>query len=311
MEDPDMLNETEIMEFVLMGFADQPKIRMTLAGIMTIVYVVNILGNGLIILVVITDPRLHNPMYFFLSNLATIDICLSTSSFPQSIVNCLVERPTMSYGRCYTQMLAAAYFGTTECFLLAIMAYDRYVAISKPLRYTIIMNWKLCVQLSVVSLIIAVLLVIVPCVSNPSRFCRHNRVDHFACELTALMKLVCSDMTVGQMTMYFTSSFTVLFPFSFILFSYLRIIVAILRIHSAGGRLKAFSTCGSHLAVVVVYYGISIALYIKPQSKDSQDTDKIMYVINAGVVPSLNPLIYTLRNQEVKGALKRLQEKKL
>ncbi|XP_066485735.1 olfactory receptor 13H1-like [Tiliqua scincoides] len=271
---------------------------------MTIVYVVNILGNGLIILVVITDPRLHNPIYFFLSNLATIDICLSTSSFPQSIVNCLVERPTMSYGRCYTQMLAAAYFETTECFLLAIMAYDRYVAISKPLRYTIIMNWKLCVQLSVVSLIIAILLLIVPCVSNPSRLCRHNRVDHCACELTALMKLVCSDMTVGQMTMYFTSSFTVLFPFSFILFSYLRIIVAILRIHSAGGRLKAFSTCGSHLAVVVVYYGISIALYIKPQSKDSQDTDKIMYVINAGVVPSLNPLIYTLRNQEVKGALK-------
>ncbi|XP_066485750.1 olfactory receptor 13H1-like [Tiliqua scincoides] len=311
MEDPEKLNETEITEFLLMGFADRPKIRMVLAAIMTIVYLVSILGNGIILLVVITDPRLHNPMYFFLCNLSIIDICLSTSSFPQSIVNCLVETPIMSYGRCYTQMYAAIYLGSTECFLLAVMAYDRYVAISKPLHYTIIMSWRVCIQLSVVTLTVAFLLVIVPCVANPARFCGHNRVDHFACELIALMKLVCSDMAVGQLTMYFTSTFNVLFPFAFILFSYLRIIVAILRIHSAGARLKVFSTCGSHLTVVVVFYGISIFGYVKPQSKDSQDSDKALYVINAGVVPMLNPLIYTLRNQEVKQALKRLREKKL
>ncbi|XP_066485751.1 olfactory receptor 13H1-like [Tiliqua scincoides] len=308
---PERVNDTEITEFLLMGFAGQPKIRMTLAAIMTIVYLVSILGNGLIVLVVITDPRLHNPMYFFLCNLSIIDICLSTSSFPQSIVNCLVERPVMSFGRCYTQMFAAVYLGSTECFLLAVMAYDRYVAISKPLHYMIVMNWRICVLLSVASLTAAFLLVTVPAVANPVHFCGHNEVDHFACEVTALMKLVCSDMAVGQLTMYFTSTFTVLFPFSFILFSYLRIITAILSIHSAGGRLKVFSTCGSHLTVVVVFYGISIFGYVKPQSKDSQDTNKVLYVINAGVVPMLNPLIYTLRNQEVKQALKRLREKKL
>ncbi|XP_066485743.1 olfactory receptor 13H1-like, partial [Tiliqua scincoides] len=243
--------------------------------------------------------------------LAIIDICLSTSAFPQSIVNCLVERPTMTFARCYTQMYVEIYLGSTECFLLTVMAYDRYVAISRPLRYTIIMSWRVCILLSVVTLTVAFLFVIVPCVAKPVRFCGHNKVDHFACELTALMKLVCSDMVVSQLTMYFTSSVTVLFPFSFILFSYLCIIVAILRIHSAGGRLKAFSTCGSHLVVVLVFYGISIATYIKPQSKDSQDADKITYVITTGVVPMLNPLIYTLRNQEVKQALKRLKEKKL
>ncbi|XP_066485757.1 olfactory receptor 13H1-like [Tiliqua scincoides] len=305
------MNETEITQFLFTGFSHRPTTRMGLAAFMTIVYLVTMLGNGLILLVVITDSRLHNPMYFFLCILSIIDICLSSSSVPQSIVNCLVDRPALSFGRCYAQMYISIYLGSTECFLLAVMAYDRYIAISSPLRYTIIMNWRLCVLMTVGSWIVAFLLVIVPGLANPVRFCGQNKVDHFACEVTALLKLICSDNTVNQLNMYFTSTFTVLFPFSFILFSYLRIIVAILRIHSAAGRLKAFSTCGSHLAVVVAFYGISIATYIKPQLKDSHDSDKAMYVINAGVVPMVNPLIYTLKNQEVKGALKRLMEKKL
>ncbi|XP_053218611.1 olfactory receptor 13H1-like [Podarcis raffonei] len=305
------MNESEITEFVLIGFSGHPKTKIGLAALMTIIYLGNIIGNGLILFVVIADPRLHNPMYFFLCNLSIIDICLCTSSVPQSIANCLVDRPVMSFAKCYIQMYTGIYLGSTECFLLAVMAYDRYVAISNPLRYMLIMNWKVCIVLAIVSWTMAFLLAIVPCLANPAHFCGHNEVDHFACELTAIMKLICSDMAVGQLSMYFTSTGTILFPFCFIIFSYARILVAILRIHSSGSRLKAFSTCGSHLAVVLVFFGNAIALYIKPQSKDKQASDKIIYIFNQALVPMLNPLIYTLRNQDVLGALKKVVGKNL
>ncbi|XP_066485730.1 olfactory receptor 13H1-like [Tiliqua scincoides] len=305
------MNETEITEFVLIGFSGRPKTRMGLAAFITIMYLVTMIGNGLITLVVISEPRLHNPMYFFLCNLSIIDICLCTTSVPQAIANCLVDRPVMSFARCYTQMYAGIYFGSTECFLLAVMAYDRYVAISNPLHYSIVMNWRVCILLALATWTVAFLLAIVPCLANPFHVCGHNKINHISCELTAFMKLICSDMDVEQLIMYFTSTLIVLFPFCFILFSYLRIIVAILRIRSAGGRWKAFSTCGSHLAVVAVFFGNCIVTYIKPQSKDGQDSDKILSVVNGVVIPTLNPLIYTLRNQDVISALKRLIRKKL
>ncbi|XP_028560120.2 olfactory receptor 13H1-like [Podarcis muralis] len=305
------MNETDITEFVLIAFSGHPKIRTGLAALMSIIYLGNVVGNGLIVFVVTADPRLHNPMYFFLCNLSIIDIGLCTFSVPQSIANCLVDRPVMPFASCYIQMYAGIYLGGTECFLLAVMAYDRYVAISSPLRYMIIMNWRVCVVLAIAPWTMAFLLAIVPCLAKPAHFCGHNEVDHFACELTALMKLMCSDMAVSQLIMYFTSTFTVLFPFCLILFSYSRIIVTILKIDSSGGRKKAFSTCGSHLAVVVVFFGNAIVQYIKPQSKDNQDSDKFIFVFNAAIIPMLNPLIYTLRNQDVLGALKRLTQKKL
>ncbi|XP_066485737.1 olfactory receptor 13H1-like [Tiliqua scincoides] len=305
------MNETEITEFVLIGFSDRPKMKMGLAAFMAVVYLVTIVGNGLIVLVVIAEPRLHNPMYFFLCNLSIVDLSLSTIGAPQGIANCLVDRPVMSFAMCFTQIYTGLYVGSTECFLLAVMAYDRYVAVSDPLHYTIVMNWRVCILLAVASWTVAFLLSIVPCLANPIHFCGYNEINHIFCELPALMKLICSDMAVGQLTMYFTSTLTVLFPFCFILFSYLRILVAILRIHSAGGRWKAFSTCGSHLVVVSVLYGNCIVGYIKPQSKETQDSDIVITLVNAAVIPMLNPLIYTLRNQEVKSALKRLTGKKL
>ncbi|XP_066485755.1 olfactory receptor 13H1-like [Tiliqua scincoides] len=305
------LNDTVITEFVLIGFAGKPKTRMGLMSFLIFAYLVTMIGNGIILFVVIAEPRLHNPMYFFLCNLSIVDICYTTASVPQAIANCLVDRPVMSFNMCYTQMYVGIYIGSTECFLLAVMAYDRYVAISNPLRYMIIMNWKICVMLSAVSWVGAFFLSVVPIVAQPSQFCGHNKVDNIVCELTALMKLICSDNAVGQVVMFFTSSFTLLVPFAFILFSYLRIIVAIIRLHSSGGRWKAFSTCGSHLAVVGFYYGTCIFTYVKPQSKVSQERDKIIPTIYGTVIPLLNPLIYTLRNQEVKGALKRLTEKKM
>ncbi|XP_066485739.1 olfactory receptor 2A12-like [Tiliqua scincoides] len=305
------MNETEITEFVLIGFSGRPKTRMALAIFITIMYLVTIVANGLITLVVISESRLHNPMYFFLCNLSIIDICLCTTSVPQAIANCLVERPVMSFARCYTQMYAGIYFGSTECFLLAVMAYDRHVAISNPLHYTIVMNWRVCTLLVLGTWLLAFLLAIVPWIANPAQVCERNEIDHISCELTAFMKLICSNMARSQLMLNLNSTAIVLFPFCFILFSYLRIIVAILRIHSAGGRWKAFSTCGSHLAVVAVFFGNCIVTYIKPLSKDGQDSGKILSVINGVVVPTVNPLIYTLRNQEVKSALKQLTRKKL
>ncbi|XP_066485731.1 olfactory receptor 13H1-like [Tiliqua scincoides] len=284
---------------------------MALAVFITIMYLVTMVANGLITLVVISEPRLHNPMYFFLCNLSIIDICLCTTSVPQAIANCLVDRPVMSFARCYTQMYAGIYFGSTECFLLAVMAYDRYVAISNPLHYTIVMNWRVCILLALGTWLLAFLLAIVPWLANQFHICGHNEINQISCELTAFMKLICSNMARSQLTMFLNSTAIVLFPFCFILFSYLRIIVAILRIHSAGGRWKAFSTGGSHLAVVAVFFGNCIVTYIKPQSKVSQDSDKILSVVNGVVIPTVNPLIYTLRNQDVKSGLKHLIMKKL
>lgn len=305
------LNDTEVTEFVLIGFSGRPKTRMGLIFFMAIVYLVTIIGNGVIVLVVLTEIQLHNPMYFFLCNLSILDICFSTSSVPQAITNALVDRPVMSFFMCYTQMYVGVYFGTTECFLLAVMAYDRYVAISNPLRYMIIMNWNVCIILAVFAWTIAFMLSVLPGIANPARFCGHNEVDHLTCEVTALMRLVCSDASVNQLVMYFTSTFSLVFPFCFILFSYMRIIVAILRINSSRSRLKAFSTCGSHLAVVCLYYGTCIFSYLKPQPKVRQEREKIISAFYGIVTPMLNPLIYTLRNQDVIGALKRLVEKKV
>nr|XP_056720477.1 olfactory receptor 13H1-like [Euleptes europaea]XP_056722741.1 olfactory receptor 13H1-like [Euleptes europaea] len=305
------LNDTEVTEFVLIGFSGKPKTRMGLIAFMTIVYLVTVIGNGVIVLVVVTETQLHNPMYFFLCNLSILDICFSTSSVPQAIANALVDRPVMSFSMCYTQMYIGVYFGTTECFLLAVMAYDRYVAISNPLRYMIIMNWNVCIILAVFAWTFAFTLSILPGIVNPARFCGRNEVDHLTCEVTALLRLVCSDTSVNQLVMYFTSSFSLVFPFCFILFSYMRIIVAILRVHSSSSRLKAFSTCGSHLAVVCLYYGTCIFSYLKPQPKIRQERDKIISLFYGIVTPMLNPLIYTLRNQDVIGALKRLVGKKV
>ncbi|XP_060111986.1 olfactory receptor 13H1-like [Heteronotia binoei] len=284
---------------------------MALMVFLIIAYPVTIVGNGLIVLVVVFDPRLHNPMYFFLCNLSIIDLCLITNGVPQSIANCLVDRPIMSLSLCYTQIYVGLCFGATECLLLAVMAYDRYVAISNPLRYTLIMNMRVCIVLATMTWITAFMLTVVPCLAKPARFCGNNEVEGLACEFKSVFKLICTDTSLSQISIYFTSSFTLVFPVSFILFSYLRILVAILRMHSEGGRMKAFSTCGSHLAVVSMYYGTCIFTYLLPQTKSTSDIEKIVSVFYGVVTPMVNPLIYTLRNQEVTGALKRLINKKV
>ncbi|XP_062992649.1 olfactory receptor 13H1-like [Elgaria multicarinata webbii] len=303
-------NETEVTEFILIGWSGRPKARMSLMAIMIIAYSITVVGNGLIVIVIISDPRLHNPMYFFLCNLSILDLFFTSAGIPQSIANCMVDRPVVSLPLCFTQLYSGLFFGATECFLLAVMAYDRYVAISNPLRYTLIMNRTVCILLVSATWTIAFMLTVVPCLAKPARFCGNNEVDHISCEFKAVIKLICTDTSSSQISISLTSMFTLVLPLGFILFSYMRIIAAILRMHSEGSRLKAFSTCGSHLVVVTMFYGTAIFGYILPQNKNTRDVDKIIFVFYAVLTPMFNPLIYTLRNQEVLGALKRTMGKK-
>ncbi|XP_066485764.1 olfactory receptor 13H1-like [Tiliqua scincoides] len=305
-------NETEVTEFVLIGWSGRPKARMGIMAFLLFSYSIIVVGNGLIVLVVITDPRLHNPMYFFLCNLSILDLCLTSSGIPQSIGYCLVDRPVISLPLCYTQIYAGLYFGATECILLAVMAYDRYVAISNPLRYTLIMNNTVCIVLAAFTWIVPFMITVIPCVAKPARFCGNNEVNHLSCEFKAVFKLICTDTSMSQISISVTSTFTLVFPLGFILFSYIRILSAILRMHSGGGRMKAFSTCGSHLAVVSMFYGTCMFTYLLPESvrRINRDTDKIISSFYGVLTPMFNPLIYTLRNQEVLGALKRLTVKK-
>ncbi|XP_038603672.1 olfactory receptor 13H1-like [Tachyglossus aculeatus] len=299
-------NYTEVTEFILVGFSNQPKSQIIFFCIFLHLYLGTVVGNILIIMIVWKEPRLHTPMYFFLCNLSLLDLCSTTTTVPLALVNCLRDCPTIPYNDCYTQMTISIFWSITECWLLAVMAYDRFVAISNPLRYTLIMTMRTCVQIAATMWISNFLLALLPVVTIPVRFCAgHNVVNHFACEVEAVLKLVCSDTTVSEILMWIDAIFILPVPFLFILLSYIRIVVAILKIRSSSGRRKAFSTCGSHLTVVTIYYGTLISMYLKPQNKDSKDQDKVISIFYGIVIPMMNPLIYTLRNKDMLGALRK------
>ncbi|KAM9576918.1 olfactory receptor 13H1-like [Trichechus inunguis] len=298
-------NASEVTEFILVGFSQQPQIQAAFFLGLRFFYLVTMFGNSLIIAVVRWDSQLHTPMYFFLSNLSFLDICYSTSWEPYVLTQCFRDFPTISYTNCYAQMTTSLFLGMTECLLLAVMAYDRFVAISNPLRYTIIMNNQVCIQLAMVTWASVFLLTIIPVIAFPTHFCGHS-INHFICEYQALLKLVCSDTPVRLILGLVISIFTLPVPLTFILISYTRIVVAVLRIRSAEARLKAFSTCGSHLTIVTVFYGTAIYMYLKPQSKEFQEEDKFFSIFYGAITPMLNPLVYTLRNKDVKGALRKL-----
>nr|WJJ08933.1 olfactory receptor 13K1 [Sus scrofa] len=311
MDIPVIDNASEVTEFVLVGLSNHPKAQAAFYCTMVAAYLITLVGNGLIIVVVRVEKQLHTPMYFFLSNLSFLDICYSSNSVPFLLFNGLKDYPTISYTGCYAQMTIALSLGMTECLLLAVMAYDRFIAISNPLHYSIIMNHQVCVQLAVVTWASAFLLAIIPIIAIPARFCGHNIINHFTCEVQALLKLICSDTPVRLILGLVISIFTLPLPFTFIVISYFCIVVAVLRIRSAEARLKAFSTCGSHLTVVTIFYGTAIYMYLKPQSREYQDQGKVVSAFYGVVTPMLNPVIYTLRNKDVKEALrKRIRKKK-
>ncbi|XP_054859789.1 olfactory receptor 13H1-like [Eublepharis macularius] len=305
-------NATTVTEFVLVGLSRQPQVRAALFFLFLVIYAVTIAGNGLILVLIAVDSHLHTPMYFFLSNLSFIDVCYVTTSVPQMLAHFLKDKAVIPLGNCFAQMTISLFLGVAECFLLAVMAYDRFVAICSPLHYSLIMNRRMCLMLAVGLWIISFLLTIVPFFSMPAaHFCGHNVVNHVSCEIQAVLKLVCSDTHVSGLNMLITSVFSLLFPFAFILVTYGRIGLAVLRISSAQGRGKALSTCGSHLAVVGTFYGTALAAYVKPQAKTFTDRDKVVSVFYGVVTPMLNPLIYSLRNRDVKGALWRLVGRKV
>ncbi|XP_078542423.1 olfactory receptor 10A7-like [Lissotriton helveticus] len=298
-------NQSIVTEFILAGLSQDPKTQVILFVIFLLIYVCALMGNLIIITVIQVDSHLHTPMYFLLSNLSFLDITYTTVIAPQMLSLCLSTAKTISFAGCMTQVYFYLLLGETECLLLAAMAYDRYVAICNPLRYTSIMNKVACLKLAgvmwlcgiVISLIDILTLVQLP-------FCGPNLIDHFFCEAPFLMKLACADISMNEVVEVIGATLFLIFPLVLIVISYFCIITTILRMHSVEGRRRTFSTCGSHLAVVIIFYGTAMVLYTKPVSENST-SDKIVSVIYTNITPMLNPLIYSLRNKHVKKAIRK------
>uniref|UniRef100_A0A3Q2HXH5 Olfactory receptor n=1 Tax=Equus caballus TaxID=9796 RepID=A0A3Q2HXH5_HORSE len=293
--------------FVLLGFSSRPSLETILFVLVLGFYVVSLLGNGTIILVSCLDVHLHTPMYFFLANLSFLDISFTTSIVPQLLVNLWGPQKTISYGGCMVQFYISHWLGVTECVLLAVMSYDRFAAICRPLQYTIIMHPWLCLSLAFISwlgglinsMVGSTLTMLLP-------LCGNNRIDHFLCEMPLIMQLACVDTSLNEVEMYVASFIFVVLPLGLILVSYGHIACAVLKISSAEGRRKAFNTCSSHVAVVALFYGSIIFMYLQPAKSNSHKRGKFLALFYTVVTPMLNPLIYTLRNKDVKKALRRL-----
>uniref|UniRef100_A0A4W2GYL0 Olfactory receptor n=1 Tax=Bos indicus x Bos taurus TaxID=30522 RepID=A0A4W2GYL0_BOBOX len=278
----DVTNESTQGNFILLGFSDRPHLERILFVVILIAYLLTLVGNTTIILVSRLDRYLHTPMYFFLTHLSLLDLSFTTSSIPQLLYNLNGHDKTISYTGCAIQLFLFLGLGGVECLLLAVMAYDRFVAVCKPLHYMVIMNPQLC--LGLVSL----------------------KVDHFLCEMPALIRMACVNTAAVEGIAFILAIGIVLSPLVFILISYGYIVRAVLSIQSSSGRHKAFNTCGSHLTVVSLFYGNIIYMYMQPGASSSKDQGKFLTLFYNIVTPLLNPLIYTLRNKEVKGALRRL-----
>ncbi|XP_036621089.1 olfactory receptor 8K3-like [Trichosurus vulpecula] len=307
------INDTkgnQVTEFVLMGITSHVKLQGTLFALFFLNYMVTALGNlGLIILTCV-DSHLQTPMYFFLRNLAFVDLGYSTVVGPKMLVSFMVEKNNISFNGCAIQLVFFGIFMTSEVFVLSAMAYDHYVAICKPLVYMVIMSDRVCYILVVVPYIYSIIvsLLVTVKIFNLS-FCDSNVIQHFYCDSLPLLSIVCSDTSEIELILMSLCSFNLVYSLLIILVSYVLILVAILRMNSTEGRHKAFSTCGSHLTVVVVFYATLLFMYLQPQSSHSFDIDKMASVFYTLIIPMLNPLIYSLRNNEVKGALKRVFKK--
>ncbi|XP_032979415.1 olfactory receptor 13C7 [Rhinolophus ferrumequinum] len=306
-----------VVGFILLGLSTQPKLEKTFFVLILLMYLVILLGNGVLILVTILDSHLHTPMYFFLGNLSFLDICYTTSSVPLVLDNFLTPRKTISFSACAVQMFLSFAMGATECVLLSMMAFDRYVAICNPLRYPVVMSKAAYVPMAASSWAAGITNSVVQ-TSQAMRlpFCGDNVINHFTCEILAVLKLACADISINVISMAAANVIFLGIPVLFISFSYVFIIATILRIPSAEGRKKAFSTCSAHLTVVVVFYGTILFMYGKPKSKDPRGADKedlsdqLMSLFYGVVTPMLNPVIYSLRNKDVKAAVRNLVHQK-
>nr|XP_025042441.1 olfactory receptor 1019-like [Pelodiscus sinensis] len=305
-------NHSVVTEFILSGLTDRPELQVPLFGLVLLIYIVTVVGNGGMIFLIKTDPRLHTPMYLFLSHLSFCDLCYSTAIAPKMLQNFLAERKSISRTACTVQFYLCYALQDVECFLLAVMAYDRYVAICNPLLYTVTMSRRLCNLL--VTGVCGVALADATTGTYYTfqlSFCRSNIINHFCCDMPPLLALSCSDTRINEILLFASLCYTVVISVVINLLSYLLIICTILQIRSAKGLRKAFSTCASHLTAVGMFYGTILFMYFRPTSSYSMDTDKITSVFYTLVIPMLNPLVYSLRNTEVKGAMRKAMNKLL
>ncbi|CAM5096022.1 unnamed protein product [Natator depressus] len=305
-------NHTAMTQFFFVALSNILGLRVSLFFLVLVFYLITLVGNIVIITITVVDPALHSPMYFFLRNLSFLEIGYTSSTIPKMLVNFISEDTSISFLGCAMQMYFFSFLGITECCLLATMAYDRYVAICHPLRYTAMMSRGVCLQFSAVCWLIGMLVGVGQTTfifTLP--YCGPNRINHFFCDLPPLLKLACVDTYRNEVAVYTIAVAFIMVPFLLILVSYIRILHAILSIPSAEGRSKAFSTCSSHLIVVTLFFGSGIVMYLRPKSRYSLNTDKLLSVFYSVVSPMLNPLIYSLRNKDVKEALRRVMARKI
>ncbi|XP_052051641.1 olfactory receptor 10-like [Apodemus sylvaticus] len=299
----DNFNATLEERFILVGFSDWPQLELILFVFISIFYSLTLFGNTTIIILSQMDLRLHTPMYFFLSHLSFLDLCYTTSTVPQLLINLHGLDRTISYGGCVAQLFISLALGSTECVLLVVMAFDRYAAVCRPLHYTTIMHPLLCQALAIASWIGGFLNSLIQTgLMMAMPLCGH-RLDHFFCEMPVFLKLACADTGGTEAKMFVARVIILVFPATLILGSYGHIARAVLKVKSMAGRRKAFGTCGSHLLVVSLFYGTAIYTYLQPKGSYSESDGKFIALFYTIVTPMLNPLIYTLRNKDVKGAL--------
>ncbi|XP_006877325.1 PREDICTED: olfactory receptor 2Y1-like [Chrysochloris asiatica] len=293
--------------FILVGFSDWPQLELALFVLISVFYSLTLFGNTMIIVLSHLDLRLHTPMYFFLSHLSFLDLCYTTSTVPQLLINLHGPDRSITYGGCVAQLFISLALGSTECVLLVVMAFDRYAAVCRPLHYMTIMHPHLCQTLAVISwaggfmnsLVQTGLMMAMP-------LCGLHHLNHFFCEMPVLLKLACEDTQGTEVKMFVARVIILVVPAALILGSYVHIAQAVLKVNSTAGRTKAFETCGSHLLVVSLFYGSGIYTYLQPTHSYSQSKGKFVALFYTIIIPMLNPLIYTLRNKDVKGALRRV-----
>ncbi|KAM4846252.1 olfactory receptor 8H1-like [Thomomys bottae] len=305
-------NSTKDPDFVLMGLADSAEMQLALSLLFLLIYLISVLGNLGMIMVIRLDLQLHTPMYFFLTHLSFLDLSYSNVITPKTLENLLTSTKSISFLGCFTQMYFFVLLGAAECFLLASMAYDRYVAICSPLRYPVIMSKQLCHVLISGSYLIGFMdsSVNAVCMSR-LKFCNSNVISHFFCDTTPILALSCTDIYEVQIVIFMFAGFTLMTSLTTISMSYVSILLTILKMKSTSGKQKAFSTCASHLLGVTVFYGTMIFTYLKPKKSYSLGKDQVASVFYTIVIPMLNPLIYSLRNKEVKNAFFRVMQKRV
>uniref|UniRef100_F7EAU9 Olfactory receptor n=2 Tax=Monodelphis domestica TaxID=13616 RepID=F7EAU9_MONDO len=302
-----MINDSTGGDFILVGFSDQPQIEKILFIVVLISYLLTLVGNTAIILVSRLDPKLHTPMYYFLTNLSLIDLGFTTSIVPQLLWNLRGPAKTITPIGCAIQLYVSLALGSTECVLLAVMAFDRYAAVCRPLHYATFMHPRLCQTLVGVAWVSGLGNTLIQgTITLKLPLCGHRRLYHFICEVPAMIKLACVDIHANEIQLFIASLVLLLLPLGMILISYALIAQEVMRIRSAQAWQKAIKTCGSHLLVVSLFYGPSTAVYIQPSSSYAHRQGKFITLLYTVVTPTLNPIIYTLRNKDMKEALIKL-----